>query len=153
MLRPMVSRPVCLRIKHICGAYELIFFTVRQLQVCWCGALSLMRGRICRFPESQPKVKSLLSICTIYVLHIFKCIFINIYGSCQILLLVQFDCNCRRRLSYSLGSDWVEITVSVISCIAAYLYFIAEICLSSRYQAMTVFISHHVRILKRIIGK
>jgi hypothetical protein len=24
------------------------FFTVRQLRVCWCGALSLMRGRVCR---------------------------------------------------------------------------------------------------------
>jgi hypothetical protein len=30
------------------GAYGQIFITVRQLPVCWCGALSLMRERVCR---------------------------------------------------------------------------------------------------------
>jgi hypothetical protein len=29
------------------GAYDQIFITVRQLQACWCGALSLPRGRVC----------------------------------------------------------------------------------------------------------
>jgi hypothetical protein len=48
MLRPTVSRPVCLGIKHPFGAYDQIFITVRQLRVCWCGALSLTRGRVCR---------------------------------------------------------------------------------------------------------
>jgi hypothetical protein len=45
----MVSRPVCLGIKHPSRAYDQIFIAVRQLQVCWCGALSLTRGRVCRF--------------------------------------------------------------------------------------------------------
>jgi hypothetical protein len=48
MLRPMVSHPVCLGVKHPSGAYDQIFITVRQLRVCWCGVLSLTRERICR---------------------------------------------------------------------------------------------------------
>jgi hypothetical protein len=48
MLRLTVSRPVCLGIKHPSGAYDQIFITVKQLRVCWCGVLSLTRGRVCR---------------------------------------------------------------------------------------------------------
>jgi hypothetical protein len=39
-----VSRPVCPGIKP---PYDHICIIVRQLRVCWCGALSLTRGRIC----------------------------------------------------------------------------------------------------------
>jgi hypothetical protein len=46
MSRPTVSRPVCLGIKHLSGAYDQTFITVRQLWVCWCGALSLTRVRV-----------------------------------------------------------------------------------------------------------
>jgi hypothetical protein len=48
MLRPTVSRPVCLGVKHPSGAYDEIFITVRHLRVCWCGALSLTREWVCR---------------------------------------------------------------------------------------------------------
>jgi hypothetical protein len=47
MLRPTVSRPVCLGMKHPAGAYGKIFVAVRMLRVCSCGALSLTRGRVC----------------------------------------------------------------------------------------------------------
>jgi hypothetical protein len=48
ILRPTVCRPVCLGVKHPSGAYDQIFITVGQLQVYWCGVLSLTRERVCR---------------------------------------------------------------------------------------------------------
>jgi hypothetical protein len=48
MLWLTVSRPVCLGIKRPFGSYDQILITVRQLRVCWCGAFSLTRGRVCR---------------------------------------------------------------------------------------------------------
>jgi hypothetical protein len=48
IFRPKLSRPLCLSVKYPAGAQDQICITVRQSQVCLCGAPSLTRGWVCR---------------------------------------------------------------------------------------------------------
>jgi hypothetical protein len=87
MLRPTVSRQVCLRIKDLCAAYDQLFITVRQLRVCWCGALSLTRGRVlynCCWPSSAQLFlgSSPVGLATIfYCLRLETFLFVASYDS------------------------------------------------------------------------
>jgi hypothetical protein len=53
-LRPTVSRPVCLYVRHSSGTRDQFFFLLeisfRQFRVCYFVALSLTRGRVCNLP-------------------------------------------------------------------------------------------------------
>jgi hypothetical protein len=51
-----VSQPVSLGVEPPSGAHDQIFITVWQLQSCYCGAPSLMRGRVCLLSESLSAV-------------------------------------------------------------------------------------------------
>jgi hypothetical protein len=71
-------------------------------------ALCLARGRVCRLPESQAAVISLLSVGTICMLHVIKCMYIqHVQGLCQLGLSTA---DTALSLGYTL---WAECRVFV----------------------------------------
>jgi hypothetical protein len=89
MIRPTVSRSVCLGIKHPYADYDQIFITVRQVRVCWFGALSLWRedGSVvynCCWPSPEQLFSgpSPLGLATIfYCLRLETSLFVTSYYS------------------------------------------------------------------------
>jgi hypothetical protein len=91
--------------------------------------LSLTRGRVCHLPESQSAVVSLLSVCTICILHVIKRMYICMYiqyipGLCQSRLSTADHAHTASAglgsSLCSLGDDPTENTpvsiVTVLSC-------------------------------------
>jgi hypothetical protein len=81
-IRPTVSRPVCLGIKHKSVAYVQVFIAVRQLWVCWPGALSLTRGLLLVLTSTIILGKSPVELATIfYSLRFETSVFVASYDS------------------------------------------------------------------------
>jgi hypothetical protein len=96
MLQSMVSRPVCLGIKHPSRAQDQIFVSVRQLRVCSCGALSVTRGRVCR-------LQLLLALASGVILESES------PGTCDHILLSQIRDSPFRRLLRLAGLRWIYV--------------------------------------------
>jgi hypothetical protein len=108
MLRPTVSRPMCLEIKHTCGAYDQNFVTVRQLRGCWCGALPVTRERVCR-------VQLLLVLASVVILGSGS------HGTRDHILLSQMLDFPFRRLLQLAGLRWRDVPPCVLFALLIFM--------------------------------
>jgi hypothetical protein len=110
LIRPTVSQPVCLGIKHPHWVHDQIFVTVKQLLVCWCWKLSLTRGRVCRLKlllvspaQSFSGPSPMGFVTTFYCLRFETSLFVASYDSQ----------GCGGGIRPASKRDWLSIQVKV----------------------------------------
>jgi hypothetical protein len=112
------------------------FITVRQLQVCWCGVLSLRRGRVCRlelllvlasaviFKSESPGVHDHILLSQIWDFpfrsHLVMDAWLRLH-------YCSFQASCHNMYSESDGAKWIRWGLSVNTCIYCVLFTICLI--------------------------
>jgi hypothetical protein len=119
---------MCLRIKQPSGSYDQIFITVRQLRVCWCGALSLTTGRFTIAADPRQRSHSRVRVPwdsrPYFTLSYTRLPFLSLSATRRATVEVFDPASTRDPLnrtrsveSYSVGADYTENTASITSSI------------------------------------